>query len=471
MSNNVENTCEPAENVVTIGMHVIIKKHDYSKIYKVSENGVLMLGKDKVEMREIVGKPFYSSFEMVPLPGCKRTFSLKLALGTESWNDLKGELSGQDNRSITDDSTSQKLSKDEILQLQESGKTGKEILGSLIENSTSFAAKTEYSQEKYIRKKERKYCKILTVHKPTISSLHEVHYRQNHEKIGGLRMDALAQILSFSDVQADGLHLLYDSGSQGLPAAAMLNRIGENTSGYLINLHPGNMSQTAIVQAMNFPQELRDRHIAVNVYSFLRLHYQGESSILENICKKTSSVITKSDKEKTEGEKLVKESKNGEVSEISSETLKLESTEENCTLPENDIQEDNVLKRKLDEPEESGESPPIKKPKWFLETKHALDLLSESKARGLTIIAKEHPSNIAVALLPFLGLSRPFVIFHTYREALQQTYMELKEKYNVINVRLFTNFLRSYQVLPDRTHPDILMTDTGGYILTGYLVE
>lgn len=468
----MENARESADNVVTVGMHVIIKKHDYSKIYKVSENGALMLGKDKVEMREIVGKPFYSSFEMVPLSGCKGSFSLKLAPGTESWNDLKGELSGQDNRSITDNGTSQKLSKDEILQLQESGKTGKEILGSLIENSTSFAAKTEYSQEKYIRKKERKYCKILTVHKPTISSLHEVYYRQNHEKIGGLRMDALAQILSYSDVQADGLHLLYDSGSQGLPAAAMLNRIGENTSGCLINLHPGNVPQTTIVQAMNFPQELRDRHIAVNIYSFLRLHYQGESNILDNICKKiSSSVVTKSDKEETEGEKPVEESKNGEVSEISSETSKLESTEENCTLPENDTQEDNILKRKLDEPEESGESPPMKKPKWLLETQHALDLLSESKARGLTIIAKEHPSNIAAALLPFLGLSRPFVIFHTYREALQETYMELKEKYNVINVRLFTNFLRSYQVLPDRTHPDILMTDTGGYILTGYLVE
>lgn len=468
---------ESTKSVITVGIHVIVKKQSFSKIYKVSENGILMLGKNqRVEMHEIVGKPFWSTFEMVPKPGSKNTYSLKLVERTESWNDLKGELSGQDNRFITDDGMSQKLSKEEILQLQEDGKSGKEIISSLIENSVSFAAKTEYSQEKYIKKKERKYFRFLRICKPTIVSLHEVYFRQNHEKIGGLRMDALAQILSYSDVQADGLHMLYDSGCQGLPAAAMLNRIGENTSGYLINLHPGNMPQIAIVQAMNFPQELRDRHVAANIYSFLRLHYQGESSVLDNISTSSKKIIDHIDKKSQDIEEPVEksngETKNDKVSQMDTEISELETdTEENSTLSLCNTQKDaDTLKRKL-EPEESEEIIPVKKPKWFLETQRALDLLNSSKARGLTIVAKEHPLNIVNALLPFLGASRPFVIFHTYREPLQETYMELKQKRNVINVKLFTNFLRSYQVLPDRTHPDILTSDTGGYILTGYLVQ
>ena len=106
-----------------------------------------------------------------------------------------------------------------------------------------------------------------------------------------------------------------------------------------------------------------------------------------------------------------------------------------------------------------------------METQRAVDLVTNSKARGLAIVAKEHPLNIIIALLPFLGASRPFVIYHMYRESLQETYMVLKQKQNVINLRLFSNFLRSYQVLPDRTHPDILSSDTGGYLLTGYLVQ
>lgn len=468
------DTCEPAEDVITIGTHVVVKKQGFSKIYKVSENGILMLGKDqRVEMHEIIGKPFWSTFEMVPLPGSKGTFTLKLTDQVESWDDLKGELSGWDNRFITDDGTSQRLSKEEILQLQESGKTGKEIIGTLIENSKSFAAKTEYSQEKYIKKKERKYFRFLTIHKTSILSLHEVYFKRKYEKIGGLRMDALAQILSYSDVQSDGLHLLYSSGCQGLPAAAMLNRIGTNTNGYLINLHPGNMPQTTFIEAMNFPQELKNRHIAVNIYSFLRLHYQGESSIVDNISISKKTVSSNAE-EMHNIKKLTKEIdgeiKNNEVSKMDMEISELKTeTKENGMLFISDTEEDtNILKRKL---ETEIEAAPVKKPRWLLETKHAVDLLNNTKARGLTVVAKEHPLQIVTALLPFLGISRPFVIFHTHREPLQETYIELKKKGNVINVKLFTNFLRSYQVLPDRTHPDILTNDTGGYILTGYLVE
>lgn len=467
MSEIAGNSYENADDVVTVGTYVIIKKQSYSKVYKVSENGILTLGKDQVEMREIVGKPFWSTFEMVPSRNGSRAFTLKLAEQTESWDDLKGDLSGHDNRSITDDGTSQKLSKEEILQLQETAKTGKEIIGSLIENSKSFAAKTEYSQEKYIKKKERKYFRFLTVCRPTVVSLHEVHFRLNPDKIGGLRMDALAQILSYSDVQSDGLHMLYDSGSQGLPAAAMLDRIGANTNGHLINLHPGNIPQTAIIQAMNFPGELKDRHVTVNIYSFLRFHYQGESSVLDSIIASKNTVGNKVTKPKDSKEAIEDDKTNSNlVLNLGTIDLKLEDkTGADVTLV---ASKECVLKRKLNESEDMV---PAKKPKWFFETRRAVDLLNASKAHGLTIIAKEHPLNIVTALLPFLGASRPFVIFHMHREPLQETYMELKQKHGVINLRLFTNFLRSYQVLPDRTHPNILTSDTSGYILTGYLVE
>ncbi|EFN85892.1 tRNA (adenine(58)-N(1))-methyltransferase non-catalytic subunit TRM6 [Harpegnathos saltator] len=476
MSEAAENTCENKDDLITIGTYVIIKKQNYSKVYKVSENATqygtrnstLMLGKDQVEMREIIGKPFWSTFEMVPSQNGNRTFTLKLTEQTESWDDLKGDLSGQDNRSITDDGTSQKLSKEEIVQLQETGKTGKEIIGSLIENSKSFAAKTEYSQEKYIKKKERKYFKFLTVCKPTVMSLHEVYFRLSQDKIGGLRMDALAQILSYSNVQSDGLHMLYDSGSQGLPAAAMLERIGANTSGHLINLHPGNTPQTAIVQAMNFPQELKDRHVTVNIYSLLRLYHQGESSVLDIIASK-NSVGNQIKKQENSKEMIEEASKETDLaSNLSTKDTELEDTTKTDVALVTNEECTNTLKRKIDELEDVV---PAKKPKWFFETQRAMNLLNASKALGLTVIAKEHPANIVSALLPFLGISRPFVIFHMHREPLQETYIELKQKYNVINLRLFTNFLRSYQVLPDRTHPNILMSDTGGYILTGYLVE
>ncbi|CAL7942223.1 unnamed protein product [Xylocopa violacea] len=385
-----------------------------------------MLGKDLVEMHGIVGKRFWTTFEMIPINKGKRTYSLQEVLETESLNDLLNELpSGSDNRSIIDDGTSQKLSKEEIVQLQESGKSGKEIVGSLIENNKSFLDRTEYSQEKYLKKKEQKYFRYLTICKPSISSLHEVYFKLDHNKIGNLRMDSLAQLLSYSDVQANGLYMLYDSGSQGLPAAAMLNRIGSNTEGYLINLHPGNVPQAMLVHAMNFPKQQSDRLINVNIYSFLRLFYQGENAVLNNISKKVHNNWinkTKEGKSEKEGDDRV----NHEISHIE-ETMDNKDTNLGNINETNEMPKeqstDGSLKRKLDE-RESME-----------------------------------------------GASRPFVIYHIYREPLQETYMMLKQKQNVINLRLFSNFLRSYQVLPERTHPDILTSDTGGYLLTGYLVQ
>ena len=479
-STRLRNMCESQEDVITVGKYVIVKKLSFKKIYKVTANGSLMLGKDLVNMREIIGKRFWSTFEMIPLKEGKRTFFLKEATETESWDDLLTTLpSGNDNRSIIDDGNSQKLSKDEILRLQESGKTGKEIVGSLIENNKSFLDRTEYSREKYLKKKEQKYIRYLTVCKPSISSLQDVYFKLDHNKIGNLRMDTLAQLLLYSDVQSDGLYILYDSGSQGLPAAAMLNRIGANTEGRLINLHPGNVPQALIANAMNFPKEQADRLVNVNIYSFLRLYHQGESAVLNNIVASRRPRDNWSSKAKHKEGKATENSVDNQTSQ-DTEAQEKECSESISNLNEI-IERDETseeltkvtLKRKIDESNdlESAEVVPSKKPKWLLETQNAVELVQNSKARGLAIVAREHPLNIATALLPFLGASRPFVIYHVYREPLQETYTMLKQRQNVINLRLFSNFLRSYQVLPDRTHPDILTSDTGGYLLTGYLVE
>ncbi|XP_031829987.1 tRNA methyltransferase 6 non-catalytic subunit [Nomia melanderi] len=486
--------CE-SEDVIAIGKYVIVKKLNFKKIYKVTANGQLMLGRDLVNMGEIIGKRFWTTFEMTPSKNGKRTFSLREGSETESWDDLLDTLpSGNDNRSIIDDGSSQKLSKQEIVQLQESGKSGKEIVGSLIENNKSFSDKTEYSQEKYLKKKEKKYIRYLTICKPSISSLHDVYFKLDHTKIGSLRMDALAQLLSYTDVQSEGLFILYDSGCQGLPAAALLNRIGANTKGHLINLHPGNVPKALLIHAMNFPQEQLDRLISVNIYSFLRLYYQGEQAVLNNILasKKTcSKLVNKSEENEDKGvEKNCtinsgplennsnnqdlqdEENSSKECSESINGTNELMETDE--VSKEHDTHNYSTgSKRKLDELDKCmfTEVVPLKKPKWLMETQHAVDLVKNSKARGLAVVAKEHPLNIITALLPFLGASRPFVIYHIHREPLQETYMMLKQQQNVINLRLVSNFLRSYQVLPDRTHPDILASDTGGYLLTGYLVE
>lgn len=444
-----------SEECVQAGHYVVVQKQSYRKLCRVTENGTFTLGKEQVEMKALIGKPYWTTFQMIQSSKNKKTFTLEVAEKTETMEELRKTLSsGLDNRSITDDGTSQKLSKEEIEDLRESGKSSNEIVGRLIENSTTFAAKTEYSQEKYIKKKERKYFRYLTIRRPTIDLLQEIFFKQDYARISCLRMDTLAQLLSYCDVKADGTYMLYDSGSMGLPAAAMLNRIGSGTSGVIIHLHPGNQAQTTLVQAMNYPSEQLERLLAVNLYSFLRLNHQGETAIMEEIAWKSSLSMSNSQA-------------NGNT--IAPPKAEPESREDAASQDPIITDNSNPLKRK--QTDDAVVAVEAKRPKWLLETRKAADRCKETKVEGLAIIAKEHPLNIVKALLPFLGSSRPFVIYHCYREPLQETYVALKQRRDVLNLRLFSNFLRSYQILPNRTHPDILTSDLGGYLLTGYLVD
>ena len=451
------------EEVVTIGSHVIIQRLNYKKVYRVSETGSLALGKEEIKMSPIVGKPYWTTFKVLAPPGEKKSkkgppSTLVVAEKSDSLEDLKNTVaSGYDNRSIFDNGKSQKLSKDDILGLRDAGKSGREIVSSLIENNASFTEKTEYSQEKYIRKKEKKYCQFLSVHKPTLASLQEIYLRQDASKIYNLRMDTLAQILSYSDIKADGTFLLYDSGSAGLIPAGMLSRIGKNTSGKLLYLHSGDhLPQMPIVRAMNFPDEQFERLIAVSIFDFLK-NYNNKVEANSEI------VLNKRDTE--ENKTNIDDQKDNEIVKDAVDKNEVNSEENKC-----DNTNSNNLKRKNIE-NLPVEGPIAKKSRKILEIERSIQLMSDTKADSLVISTKEHPLNIVKALLPFVKLSRPFVIYHAHRELLQETYFALKQMSSVINLRLFSNFLRSYQILPDRTHPDILTNDFGGYILTGYIVE
>lgn len=442
------------EELITAGTHVIVQKLDYKKLYKVSDTTSLHLGKEEILMSPIIGKPYWTTFKVISTRNRKSNkkgppSTLVVAEKSESLEDLKNFVtSGYDNRTINDDNKSQKLSKEDILGLRDAGKSGREIVNSLIENNASFGEKTEYSQEKYIRKKEKKYCEFLSIHKPTISALQEIHFKQDPAKINGLRMDTLAQLLSYSDVKADGTFILFDSGTMGLAAAGMLSRIGANTSGNLLYLHSGDhLPQFPILRAMNFPQEQVDRMTVSSIFDFLKNYCNKSAVVSENI---VNEKVDETDKQNA----VVTEQKE------SSSEVKLDN---------GDKENENHLKRKnTDVLVEEG--PIRKKSRKELDIERAVELVSNSRADGLAVVAREHPLNIVKELIPFVKFSRPFVIYHAHREPLQETYVELKKRTDVTNLKLFSNFLRSYQILPDRTHPEITTNDCGGYLLSGYTV-
>ena len=83
---------------------------------------------------------------------------------------LDSTLVRGDNSFYVDTNTAQKLTEPDICRLKESGLNGEEIIRTLIENSETFASKTDYAQEKWIKRKEMKYRKKVRIHSPFIAS-------------------------------------------------------------------------------------------------------------------------------------------------------------------------------------------------------------------------------------------------------------------------------------------------------------
>jgi len=97
--------------------------------------------------------------------------------------------------------------------------------------------------------------------------------------------------------------------------------------------------------------------------------------------------------------------------------------------------------------------------------------LERGNLDSLVVVSRFQPSPIVMALLPRLAPSRPFVVYCQYKEPLMECYVNLREKGTAINILLTETWWRHYQVLPARTHPEIAMNSTGGYLLSGITVE
>lgn len=429
-------------DTISVGDYIVIQRQKYTKLHKFSSlDSTAMLGKELLELRNIASKPYSTTFKMVSKNGAmgKRISTLEPCTDKTYLNEniIASKGSGIDNRNITDDGLSQSLTPEEIQKLRDECTSSTEIVSHIVENSSTFSQKTEYSQQKYLKKKEKKYFEFVQIIRPNIRLIADIMYRQSADKIYGMRIDQLSQLVSYSGVCGVGNYLLYESGTNGLLPATLLNSIGRNTEAKLVHMHPGNVPQKQALLALNLKQEQLDRCVSVNLYSVLRQYYQGNGS---------------------------------DDSIIISDNRKHKLDPDNGTPPAKLI--------KLDGEETSGNGSVVavrpetigSKENWKIDNERACAILKD-QVDGLIICAKEHPSTIVKFLLPFVKASRPIVIYNASREILADLYVEMKSTYSVTNLKITSNWMRSYQILPNRTHPEITMSGNSGFLLCGYTVR
>lgn len=216
--------------------------------------------------------------------------------------------------------------------------------------------------------------------------------------------------------------------------------MGESGDAKVIHVHPGNSPQMQGVYGLNLTSDHQKKCISVNMYSVLRHFYQGCD--IQSILSRKRKAI-----DNAKGQTPAKR-QNVDESEVKDEVTELENDDE-----------------PVNENEHAKDSPKI--PKWYHENEEAVALLKE-KVDALVIVAKEDPFIIFKELVDFVHPGRPVVIFHMYKEVLMECFSSIKSLDKTLDIRLASSWMRNYQVLPMRTHPEVQINGSSGFMLHGY---
>mmetsp|Transcript_11353 Transcript_11353/g.17029 ORF Transcript_11353/g.17029 Transcript_11353/m.17029 type:complete len:532 (-) Transcript_11353:218-1813(-) len=355
-------------------------------------------------------------------------------------NDLKSSSAltlNRDNRNLVDNNTSQAITHERLEKLKEDGKCGAAIIKELVENSSTFAEKTEFSKQKYIKRKQKKYQLRCRVIRCTGATVCEAMFLKDQRRIMSLRQDSLAQILSYANVHAGSQVLVFDT-CLGLVCGALAQRMGGY--GKILSLYTG-----------------QQPHAFFDMLGRFNLSYGEMSSILWV----------------HSGEVFGSNVKCGEidVDEEDVEKAERDCFEWPCPLQSHTAK--YLGKMKTDEKREEF----LYKRSARFARKLARHTTMEtrtwlhSQSDSLIIVSKYDPLPTLRKLLPFLASSCPFVVFGEHMEPLAECLHALKRENLAINLRLSDTWMREYQMLAGRSHPDMTMSQSGGFILTGMKLD
>ncbi|XP_017539092.1 tRNA (adenine(58)-N(1))-methyltransferase non-catalytic subunit TRM6 [Pygocentrus nattereri] len=433
------------ESRISEGDYVVLKRGDVYKSVQIEKRKKVIFEKQWMFMDNSVGELYGSTFEVDS--GGK--LILRKPNNTEDPTDTKG--AGLDNRHIVDDGKSQKLTRDDIESLKEQGLKGQEIIQQLIDNSTTFRDKTEFAQEKYIKKKKKKYESNVTVLKPTSRILAMMYHGREPGKVCHLRYDTLAQMLTIGNIHAGSKVVVFETCA-GLVLGSVMERMGGH--GSVIQLYPGGGPVRAGMESFGFPS-----HFHNTLHEFPLCKVNALLSGTLNV-----------------SEKDLDSQSNGRSDEQgSSSQVSTDRGDESSSEPQSmEVSTDPAEAKKKEDSEKLREQKAQEKRVRMEEKRKRLAaaaaLLEGQNADGLVIASRFHPCPVLLGLLKFVAPSRPFVVYCQYREPLIECYTKLREQGGAVSLRLTDSWLRHYQVLPNRTHPVLLMSGGGGYLLSGITV-
>ncbi|XP_068565098.1 tRNA (adenine(58)-N(1))-methyltransferase non-catalytic subunit TRM6 isoform X2 [Cebidichthys violaceus] len=437
--------------------YVVLKRGDIFKAVQIQQKKKVIFEKQWFFLDNAVGQLYGSTFEIAS-GGILQPRKPK---DTESSTDAKE--AGTDNRNIVDDGKSQKLTRDDIENLKEQGLKDQEIIQQLVENSSTFSGKTKYAQDKYIKKKKKKYENTVTILKPSCRILALMYHGREPGKICHLRYDLLAQMLTLANIHAGSKVLVFETCA-GLVLGSVMERMGGY--GSVVQMYPGGGPVRAGVESFGFPAHFHDMLHEFPICHVNALLAGTLDTTAKDPASKQSGVAAEEEQKPPKAEQTEQMSSPEEIKteEIKMEEIKMETNSgaDDGYDPEKEEREKRI--------EAKAQEKKVKQEEKRKKLASAAALLEGRNADGLVIASRFHPCPVLMGLIKFLSPSRPFVVYSQYKEPLIECYTKLKEQGGTVNLRLADTWLRHYQVLPNRTHPVLLMSGGGGYLLSGTTV-
>lgn len=410
-----------------------------------------------------------------------------------------------DNRNLIDDNTSQTLTQTQVNTLLSTQTPGSTIVAALISNSSTFSSKTAFSQAKYVKRKQLKYqprCRIVRI---TPSTLCSAMHLKDARKISNLREDTLGQLLSNANICAGQRVLVVDTAVQGIITASCVRRMGGY--GSVLSLYCGQQpGYLDVVNRMNFTV-MEKQCLKWIAFGEVFGNYDEKKRQVEKLRDdQTGEIIDveKQDRDLIEWPAplqphtrryLVEDVKNEKkVSEFLTKrsarfarkltrntVLELRELVDSCRDVEENYDVDQPSSSSSEENNRGGKAGDA----MVIGDKNGDIPQDVRQCDSLIIATKYDPTATLLRLLPYLAPSCPFVIYHEFLEPLLETFRTLQNYYVVenqedgnevpmmrrrniaINLRLTDTWFREFQVLEGRTHPNMSISQNGGYILLG----
>lgn len=204
------------------GSHVILRDSEGSqKVFFLAEGCVdLRMGKyGPIPAEAVLSVPYGTTLRRSPDGQWER---VRRSVDSGAGEEEKAEVH-ETNRFLAQDNSAQALTPQEVKEMKGSC-TGEEIVEALASNSSTFASKTKFAQEKYLKKKAQKHVQQVAILRPTVMDLCETYLKHFRLKVCGLRFDYLSSILCHADIRSGGRYFLLDCAA-GLVAGAMAQQL------------------------------------------------------------------------------------------------------------------------------------------------------------------------------------------------------------------------------------------------------